>query len=52
MSRYSAGLAQGGPPQCVATEFKSLVKAAHKRGMEVILDVVRVRGVARLQQRC
>ncbi len=35
MSRYSANIAAGGPPRSLAHEFKSLVKEAHKRGIEV-----------------
>lgn len=33
-------MASGGPPQAASHEFKTLVKEAHRRGIEVILDVV------------
>jgi isoamylase len=35
-----AAYGSGGEPGCEVAEFKSLVKALHKAGMEVILDVV------------
>lgn len=40
MSRYSANIAAGGPPRSLAHEFKTMIKECHKRGIEVILDVV------------
>jgi hypothetical protein len=40
MSRYSAAAAAGKPAAEVVREFKTLVKECHKRGIEVILDVV------------
>lgn len=40
MSRYSAGIANGGPAASAAIEVKTLVREAHKRGIEVILDIV------------
>lgn len=40
MSRYSAAAAAGKPAAEVVGEFKTLVKECHKRGIEVILDVV------------
>lgn len=40
MARFSAAVARGAPPHAVCDEFKLLVREAHKRGMEVILDVV------------
>jgi len=40
MSRYSAAIAAGEPAHAVTNEFKTLVKECHKRGIEVILDVV------------
>jgi hypothetical protein len=38
--RYSAAIAAGEPASAVTHEFKTLVKECHKRGIEVILDVV------------
>ncbi|KAG1678800.1 hypothetical protein FOA52_012840 [Chlamydomonas sp. UWO 241] len=40
MSRYSAAAAAGGGEGDVRDEFKALVRECHKRGIEVILDVV------------
>jgi hypothetical protein len=40
MSRYSAAMAAGRPGGEVADEFKTLVRECHRRGIEVILDVV------------
>ncbi len=40
MSRFSANIAAGGPPRSLTHEFKSLVRECHKRGIEVILDIV------------
>lgn len=40
MSRYSASIARGGSGQEAVFEMKYLVQECHKRGIEVILDVV------------
>ena len=40
MARYSAAAAAGRPGSEVVNEFKTLVKECHRRGIEVILDVV------------
>ncbi len=40
MARYSAVAAAGQPGAAIVAEFKQLVKECHKRGIEVILDVV------------
>ncbi|EFJ40420.1 1,4-alpha-glucan branching enzyme II, isoamylase, partial [Volvox carteri f. nagariensis] len=40
MGRYSAALAEGRPVRSTCDEFKQLVKECHKRGIEVLLDVV------------
>ncbi len=40
MARYSAAAGTGQPASEVVREFKTLVKECHKRGIEVILDVV------------
>jgi hypothetical protein len=40
MSRFSAAVANGRPGGEVADEFKTLVRECHRRGIEVILDVV------------
>jgi len=40
MTRYSAAAANGGGAPEVSAELKNFVKQAHRRGMEVILDVV------------
>ncbi len=40
MSRYSAAAAAGLTGREVVAEFRTLVKEAHRRGIEVIMDVV------------
>jgi len=40
MARYSQAAAQGQGGQAVVNEFKTMVREAHKAGIEVILDVV------------
>ena len=40
MSRYSQAAAEGRPGQQVLDEFKTMVKECHKRGIEVLMDVV------------
>ncbi|EIE26827.1 glycoside hydrolase [Coccomyxa subellipsoidea C-169] len=40
MARYSAAAAAGRPGADIVNEFKTLVKECHRRGIEVILDVV------------
>lgn len=40
MSRYSAANIKGEEGQNVLKEFKEMIKECHKRGIEVILDVV------------
>eukprot|EP00210_Caulerpa_lentillifera_P003264 g3115.t1 len=40
MSRYSASVASGGSRVDLLNEFKTMVKECHKKGIEVILDVV------------
>lgn len=40
MARYSKAAAEGGSGQAVIREFKTMVREAHKAGIEVILDVV------------
>ncbi|GAX79055.1 hypothetical protein CEUSTIGMA_g6495.t1 [Chlamydomonas eustigma] len=40
MSRYSDAAAKGKSGQAVQNEFKTLVRECHRRGIEVILDVV------------
>ena len=40
MSRYSQAAAEGRDGQAVINEFKAMVKACHRRGMEVFMDVV------------
>jgi isoamylase len=40
MARYSYAASLGAPGAAVADEFKLLVRECHKRGIEVILDVV------------
>lgn len=40
MARYSQAAAQGGSGQDVVKEFKTMVKECHKRGIEVLMDVV------------
>ena len=40
MSRFSAAAGAGQPASEVVREFKTLVRECHKRGIEVILDVV------------
>lgn len=40
MARFSAASAAGKPGADIVNEFKTLVKECHRRGVEVILDVV------------
>lgn len=40
MSRYSAAIENGGMGSELIAEFKTLVRECHKRGMEVLMDVV------------
>lgn len=40
MSRFSQAAAEGKGGNAIKNEFKTLIKECHKRGMEVILDVV------------
>ena len=40
MSRFSEAAGAGQPASEVVREFKTLVRECHKRGIEVILDVV------------
>ena len=40
MARYSQAAAQGKHGQDVVKEFKTMVKECHKRGIEVLMDVV------------
>ncbi|KAL3147709.1 Iron-sulfur assembly protein 1 [Trebouxia sp. C0010 RCD-2024] len=40
MARYSQAAHSGGSGQDVVKEFKTMVKECHKRGMEVLMDVV------------
>ncbi|KAK9833179.1 hypothetical protein WJX74_009440 [Apatococcus lobatus] len=40
MARYAQAAAEGQPGQQIIDEFKMLVRECHKRGMEVIMDVV------------
>lgn len=40
MARYSKAASDGGNGQAVINEFKTMVREAHKAGIEVILDVV------------
>ena len=40
MSRYSQAAADGKSGQQVMNEFKTMVKECHKRGIEVLMDVV------------
>eukprot|EP01025_Chloroclados_australasicus_P040944 TRINITY_DN4311_c0_g3_i3.p1 TRINITY_DN4311_c0_g3~~TRINITY_DN4311_c0_g3_i3.p1 ORF type:complete len:1016 (-),score=89.58 TRINITY_DN4311_c0_g3_i3:312-3314(-) len=40
MSRFSQGIADGNNSLSAVTELKTLVREAHRRGIEVILDVV------------
>lgn len=40
MARYSQAAAQGRGGQDVVKEFKTMVKECHKRGIEVLMDVV------------
>lgn len=40
MARYSQAAAQGKGGQDVVKEFKTMVKECHKRGIEVLMDVV------------
>ncbi|KAG2454971.1 hypothetical protein HYH02_000797 [Chlamydomonas schloesseri] len=40
MGRFSAAVGNGGPARASCDEFKQLVKECHRRGIEVILDVV------------
>lgn len=40
MARYSQAAHTGGSGRDVVKEFKTMVKECHKRGMEVLMDVV------------
>lgn len=40
MARYAQAAAEGQPGQQILDEFKMLVRECHKRGIEVIMDVV------------
>lgn len=40
MSRYSQAAADGKSGHQVVDEFKTMVKECHKRGIEVLMDVV------------
>ncbi len=40
MARYSQAAAEGRGGQDVVKEFKTMVKECHRRGIEVLMDVV------------
>lgn len=40
MARYSQAASEGDAGQSTIDEFKAMVKECHRRGIEVILDVV------------
>ncbi len=40
MSRYSHAAKQGRDGESIVNEFKQMVKECHRRGIEVLLDVV------------
>lgn len=40
MTRYAQAAVEGQPGEQIINEFKTLVRECHKRGLEVIMDVV------------